>query len=206
MSATEMATPGCFGSILSYQDGANSCSTCNHETNCRTLREKTLAELRADLGLNPSVIDKARLDVLKKGSALQESANEGRYRRQRKMSELTPEQEQLLADESIPKKARTQLRRIFESGLSEHTIRQSLAGRINPFINRSPRFMEIATTSMIESRAFSSGSLKVHMMRSTAMSEGSARSHINIALGIYSALGVIEKTADGFRLKEDIDG
>lgn len=189
-------TPGCFGSVLSYDDADSTCEACKHAQNCEERRHESLLALREKMNIS-HIVKKHNVKRTKANLSTIEIAPVAKTAipvfappavvKPRGTDMLTSEQMTLI--DGIPqKKARDTVVRLFKRGIDVGYMRGTLKRGLNPLANQTPRFLATAC-DMLLSGGFSRAELATAFVRG-GMSLQTAYSHVAIALASLPALGV----------------
>lgn len=196
-------TPGCFGSVMSYDSSDAICIACEHKVDCEEKSYATLSVLREKIATPAisKVRDKERVNAGQPVSS--EEPSERKAARPRGDHKLTREHLNIVKSITAVKPAKCALN-LFKRGIDGLYIQRALRVGHNPFVKEPPHYLSVACR-MLMNGGFTRRELSSALQqdKATAMKEKTAASHVSIAVALLPAIGVAYETDGRFILKED---
>jgi hypothetical protein len=199
VSRPAIGVPGCFGFPTCFKHTSDTCLACPAFATCEVKVAEKMKSMSKKMDLKDFIIRHESASI-KAGIPLVASSNvELDINRPIKRKQpvaivkraYTKAEEVLL--ESLPKKVVAFGKQLIDSGLAV-TARETLLGGSNPFPYDGKRFLHLACT-MLLSDGFTRQELKALYM-TNGMSDGTAASHVSMALALFKTFGIAVETGN----------
>lgn len=185
---------GCYGYVTTYNDQAETCKNCALRKTCKLEAYKALKAMSSEIdvtGLIGRFSDLAEIDR----EPIRLGYREPQSRRQ-KLKQYTQTKNAALLTMQLPVKQRKLIAGIHKKGIP---VRNLIRGGSNPFDKYRPAFLRVPCRMIIEHGGFTRPELKQALLAEFPnWNENTAESHASIAVGVLTALKVIQKTNDAY--------
>ncbi|MFM0095576.1 hypothetical protein PQQ87_08185 [Paraburkholderia nemoris] len=213
----ELQAPGCFASPSIYAIDSQYCQQCVAYRECGEAMQKTLTELQPVINVKDLIDlhEKARkkMGIVREPevAAVVETAFAASsplpqaIERKTVVAKVDFEIDQKTMDliANIGNvKAKAQALVLAKTNMIERAI-VALSKGENPFINTPPRFLNVAC-DMLLNGGFTKASLKKALMERLGQSEGTAGSHVSIAVAMLQPMNIIVARGKTFTLNPAI--
>jgi hypothetical protein len=184
-------SPGCFGSVLSYDTSDAICSGCAFMGDCGEAAHKAMSEIRKDMDV-PDLENKFDRDQVKNGNSIDDS----KVKSKRIVSvasrrlKLTPQQLEIVDDPSLPIKARKLIGSLYRKGIDGEYMLAALNQGINPFTNEPPKVLRLACDALMQGSILKPDLRRI--FERNDMSRGTANSQVSIITSAFLIMKITD--------------
>lgn len=185
---------GCYGYVTTYNDQAEACQACALRKPCRAESYKALKAMSSEIDV--TTLTGRFADLIEKDPEPIRQGYRAPKSRRNKLKQYTQTKSAALLVMQLPVKQRKLISGIHKKGIP---VRNMIRGGANPFDTQRPAFMRVPCRMLIEHGGFTRPQLKQALLSEfPTWNENTAESHASIAVGVLTALKVVQKTNDHY--------
>ena len=205
-------SPGCLGSVISFDATDEYCKACSYKNYCRDKVGRRLIELRESLDVSDFIrefnIDQARdeEDVIDGGGEVVTARHSKPASKRITVKAVTKEQFYQVNQDWIPKKAKKLMLQMFKKGIDGRVIHNQLKIGLNPFKNETPVTMRVACELLING-GFEKSELRMALVNNSIrqMSSGTAFALVSILTSTLLATKVAYEEEGKFMMVKNYE-
>jgi len=187
-----IGAPGCYGSVIAYDPLDTVCAECRFFDNCGEVAYGSLDKIRESLDVTELAkkFERHRVESGKEVKVVVAPKAKASASNQVSRKKLTPEQLEVITNDSLPKKPRVLIGTLYRKGITPGFILQSIRNGVNPFRGQKPLILEIMCDHLIAGTFIKKQLFMAYQQ--TGMSKGTASSQVSIVVTAFSILEIID--------------
>lgn len=201
----EIKAPGCYGHASVFKHASIICKACPSFSACEgvvAVKLKTISK-RVDIGdfvkRHDNASMKAGIPIVFETNGVLNAKKPIKRQQPVKIVKREMTEEELAILASLPKKVVAIGKQLIDAHLNKTALGSLLRG-VNPFPYEGKKFLNIASSMLIDG-GFTRGDLKsVYMTQ--GMSDGTAAAHVSMAIAVFTAFSIASEVERVFKLNE----